>query len=60
MTRYVCGGGVVYGERVYGHTASYLLMPKKLEEIVQKHHPKRIWSPELQYEKLYNVICAQK
>lgn len=58
--RYVCGGGLIYGNRSYRHTASYLLRLKELEDLIKNQGFNQIWAPQFEHERMYQVICAQK
>ncbi len=59
-TRYVCGEGLVNGKLFKGEIISYLLEPELLEKRIKLHNPTKIWTPKLQHETNYDVICAIK
>lgn len=58
MERRVFGRGIVLGEEFQGGSASYLLTPNELENLVRDHNPSYVWHPKLVYEKNYEIICA--
>lgn len=54
------GDGTIDGQKFYGKAVSYLIRPKELEEIIRDDQPARIWSPHIQGENNYHIICAIK
>lgn len=60
MERRVFGSGSIFGEKFSGGSASYLLYPTELEELIKANNPSCIWHKKLVTERNYDIICAIK
>ncbi len=54
------GEGFVNGKFFKGGTISYLIYPEELKNMMEKLNSTEIWTPELEYEKNYQIFCIKK
>jgi len=58
--RHMKGGGTIHGEEFEGEAYSYVILPEEIESILRDLGAEKVWSPELENEKNYQIICARK
>lgn len=58
--RQIKGGGQVEGRNYSGGSISYIITALEISEILRELGARKVWSPKLEHEINYDIICAKK